>query len=99
MFNQLSSKYVETEQRIADMTVVAKDELEKIGLREPMINIMEGICRLTDRKTKSKKYADNVSCYIIFRSQGFDHTEALIKIQDLLSVMGMESIIKSLTVN
>jgi hypothetical protein len=99
MFTQLSAKYVETEERIADMTLQAKNELEKIGLRESMISIMEGICRLTDRKTKSKKYADNVSCYLRFRAQGFDHSEALIKIQDLLSVMAMESIVKSLAEN
>lgn len=97
MFNQLDSKYIETKQQIADMTVVAKNELEKIGLTEPMINIMEGICRLIDRNTRTMKYAENISCYIIFRSQGFNHSEALKNMQDLLTVTGMESIIKSLT--
>ncbi|MCJ7449358.1 MAG: hypothetical protein MUO72_16910 [Bacteroidales bacterium] len=97
MFNQLDVKYLETKDQIADMTVTAKNELENIGLSEPMINIMEGICRLTDTKTKSKRYSENVSCYIIFRSQGFNHSDTLKKMQDLLAIMSMESIIKSLT--
>lgn len=97
MFNQLDVKYLENKDQIADMTVTAKNELEKIGLNEPMINIMEGISRLTDANTKNKKYADNISCYIIFRSQGFSHYDALKKMQDLLSVMTMDSIIRTLS--
>jgi len=97
MFNQLDVKYIETKQQIADMTVVARKELANIGLKEPMINIMEGICRLIDRNTQNKKYSDNVACYIIFRSQGFNHTQALAKMQDLLSIMSMESIIRTLS--
>jgi hypothetical protein len=97
MFNQLDVKYIENKDQIADMTVTAKNELENIGQIEPMINIMEGICRLTDSNTKNKKYAENITCYIIFRSQGFNHGDTLKKMQDLLSVMSMESIIKSLT--
>jgi len=97
MFDQLDVKFIESEDRIADMTVVAKNELEKIGLNEPMINIMEGICRLVDVNTKTRKYADNVSCYIIFRSQGFNHSAALKEMQDLLTVMSMETIIMTLS--
>ena len=74
MVYQLDIKYVENKEQIGDMTVAGRNQLRKIGITEPMINMMEGINRLVDIYTKKKQYADNVSCYVIFRSKGLGHS-------------------------
>jgi len=97
MLNQLDVKYSESKLEIADMTVKGKSLLKEIGLSTPMIDIMEGINMLKDVNTKTKKYSDNVSVYVIYRSNGYDHLNALAEIQARLYITGMESIVKSLT--
>jgi hypothetical protein len=94
--NQLDIKYIENKEQIGDMTVSGRNQLIEMGIKEQMINVMEGICRLTDLYTKKKQYSDNVSCYLILRSKGFSHDEALKKLQDLLNSMSMEEIKKSI---
>ena len=96
ILNQLDAKYIETKEQIGDMTSVAKKELASIGLSEPLINIMEGISRLIDQNTQKKEYADNIVCYIILRSKGFNHVDTLKTLQDLLTPMSMESVMKSI---
>lgn len=95
ILEQLTYKYVESKERIADLTVVAKRQLEKVGLSEPMINIMEGILKIKDVKTITKQYADNTAVYITIRQNGRDHAEALADLQSLLYQFSMETIVKT----
>ena len=96
ILSQLDNKYIETQERIADMLTVAKRELANDGLSEPLINIMEGINLLNDRYTTNKKFSDNVSLYIIFRHQGHSHSATLQNMQMLLSAGSMDAIMKEM---
>lgn len=96
IITQLDLKYIENKEQIGDKTVTGKNQLERVGIKEPMINIMEGISRLEDIHTKKKQYGDYVACYVIFRSQGFGHLGALERLQLLLKRMSMEDIKRSL---
>ncbi len=96
ILNQLDNKYIETKIRIADMTTVAKNELAKDGLAEPLINIMTSINLLSDRYTSNKKYADNIALYIILRHQGRSHQNAIQNMQKLLSAGSMDEIMKEM---
>jgi cell division protein ZapA (FtsZ GTPase activity inhibitor) len=96
IFNQLAAKYIESKERIADMTTVAKDKLAESGQSEPLINIMTGINLLSDKYTTNKKYADNIVLYISLREQGRSHENTLQNIQKLLNVGSMDEIMKQL---
>jgi hypothetical protein len=97
ILHQLTLKYIESEERICDISVVGKRLLNESGIDESMINIMEGILKLRDLKTKTKKYSENVSIYVAARQNGNGHYEALSKLQDLLSQVSMETIVKMST--
>lgn len=97
ILNQLADKYIESKERIADITVVGKKELADVGLSEPMINMMEGILKLRDVYTITKRYSENVSVYVVIRGRGRDHAEALAGLQSLLSQFSMETILKTAT--
>lgn len=97
IIHQLTLKYIESDERICDISVVGKRFLNKAGIDESMINIMEGILKLIDLKTRTKQYSENVSMYVVIRQNGNGHYEALSKLQDLLSQMSMESIVKIYT--
>lgn len=96
ILNQLESKYIETQERIADMLTVAKSELANVGLSEPLINIMEGINLLNDKYTTNKKFAEYVTLYIILRRKGYTHIETIQNMQVLLNVESMDAIIKDM---
>jgi len=96
ILNQLDSKYIETKDRIGDMLTVAKRELAHDGLSEPLINIMEGIYLLNDNYTTNKKFADNVSLYIILRHKGHSHSASIQNMQMLLNAGSMDEIMKEM---
>jgi hypothetical protein len=96
ILNQLSNKYIESKERIGDMTTVTKNELAKDGLSEPLINIMVGINLLSDKYTTNKKYADNVALYIMLRHQGRSHASTLQNMQMLLNAGSIYEIMKEL---
>ena len=43
LLKQLSDTCVENKKKIADMTVTAQMELKKLGIKESMLNMMEGM--------------------------------------------------------
>lgn len=94
ILHQLTLKYIESDERICDISTVGKRLLNEAGIDESMINIMEGILKLQDLKTRTKKYSENVSMYVAARQNGNSHYEALSKLQDLLSQISMETIVK-----
>jgi hypothetical protein len=96
ILNQLDSKYIENKERIADMLTVAKRELANDGLSEPLINIMEGINLLNDKYTTNKKFAENVTLYIILRHKGHSHSATIQNMQILLNAGSMEAIMKEM---
>ena len=96
IMNQLDYKYVETKDRIADMTSVCKKELVNIGVEEPLINIMNDILLLNDRYTTNKKYADNIVLYITLRNVGNDHTKTIQGMQNLLNTGSMDQVFKAM---
>ena len=84
LLNQLSTTYVETKQQIADMTVFAKQDLRKSGIKESMLNMMEGMNKLLPQKISNQKYAEYLTMYITLRDKGQSHTEAISGIKALL---------------
>ncbi len=77
---QMSGKFMENEQQIADMSVKAIELLENEGVSEHLINIMEGLNSLpvTSRGLPSswREYRQYVALYVSARTK-LSHDEAI----------------------
>lgn len=87
LLDQLSNTYVENESRIADMTVNAKNILEKAGIQESMINMMTGMNLIFSSKIENQKYSEYISAYIVLREKGYGNEEAIKGLQGVVSTM------------
>jgi hypothetical protein len=89
LLGQLDNKYVENEQQLGDMTYKAKQLLEERGIKESMIKMMEGMNLLFNQKLENQKYAEYISSYIVLRTKGQNHDEAVKGLQELLKSLGV----------
>jgi len=75
---QLSNTYVENRQQIADMTVRAQETLkEDEGIKESLLNMMEGMNQIFYEKIENQKYAEYMAAYMVLRRKGQSHSEAI----------------------
>jgi len=89
LLGQLDDKYVENKQQLGDMTYKAKELLEKSGIKESMIKMMEGMNLLFNQVLENQKYAEYISAYITMREQGQTHDDAIKGLQALLGAIGV----------
>lgn len=91
LLKQLSNTYVETQQQIADMTVKAQQVLrEESGIKESLMNIMEGMNKIFPEKIANQKYAEYVSAYMVLRTKGQSHNEAIEGLQAIVAAITRE---------
>lgn len=89
LLNNIHSKTRETKIRIADMTVTAQNKLKENGIKESLLNIMEGMNEVLYSNVEGQSYSEYVSAYIVFRTQGQSHRDAIL---DLIAMMKAFSI-------
>jgi hypothetical protein len=90
LLKQLSEKYVENRQQIADMSVKAQQVLrDEHGIKVSLLNLMEGINNLFYRKVENMKYAEYAAAYMVLRSKGQTHKEAIEGLRALLQSLGI----------
>jgi hypothetical protein len=94
LLSQLSYKYVDSKQEIADKTVTAKQILQSKGINESMTNIMEGMNSIIDPKNSRKYYDDYLFIYIIKRQKS-SHAVSIKYINDSLRIIGIDGLKKS----
>lgn len=76
---QLSDRFPESREKIADISVSAQNYLKKIGVAESLLNIMEGMYQATilvEPKTQGE-YAEWIAAYLTVRERGLTHDEAV----------------------
>ena len=88
LLDQLSSKYSEDRQQIADMTVVARDSLREDGVEESLLNIMEGMNQLFHTRA-DLRYAEFSAAYMTLRASGQNHSQALSALRAILQSLGV----------
>lgn len=88
LLDQLSQKYVEDEQQIADMTVKIIEILKEKGISEKPLAIMEGMNSLFYSAAKLH-YVEYVSTYVTLRDSGKSHEAAVIGLRMLLRALGV----------
>jgi len=88
LLNQLSAKFVEDEQQIADMTAKARQMLRADGIEESLLNMMEGMNQLFIRTIENQQYAEYIAAYITLRSKGESHADAISGLQGILRAVG-----------
>jgi hypothetical protein len=85
LLGQLSNKYVENQQKIADMTVAGQQLLrEKYGIVESLLTIMEGMNRVLYQRIPNQQYAEYVTVYVQLRNSGMSHNEAIEGLEALI---------------
>lgn len=90
LLKQLDAKFVENKTQIADMSVGAQKLLkEDEGIKESLLNIMEGMNRLFSSESTKLKYPEYLSAYMILRSKGQSHYEAIAGLKALLQSLGI----------
>ena len=88
LLQQLDGTYIENKQQIADMTVVAVQDLlrDKYGIRESLLNVMEGMNQVVPSK-EGAGYKLYITAYVQLRNQGLSHQRALLGIESFLKSM------------
>lgn len=100
LLQQLDKKYVDDKQQIAGKTVTAKQILEEKGIKESMINIMEGMNKIYDlNNSYNRKYIDYSTCYVIFRVNGYNHDKSLSLLQESINTYGIKGALKKLGID
>jgi uncharacterized protein YjgD (DUF1641 family) len=89
LLQQLSDKYVENQQQVADMTVKAREMLKKAGIAESLLNIMEGMNQLFYSKAKNMQYAEYAAAYCTLREKGQSHSDAVAGLREILRALGV----------
>jgi len=76
LLRQLPKHYTESPERIADLTVWAQGSLKKEGMKESLLNIMEGMNQIFIKKQK-ERYEQFIAAYVTFRTTGKTHAETV----------------------
>jgi len=74
----LSDTYGDSEQQIANISVAVRKSLISAGIKESLLNIMEGMNRLSQYgNLNNKQYADLAAEYVTLRMEGQVHDAAV----------------------
>jgi len=89
ILGQLDDTYVEGKQEIADLTVYAIQKLlkDKYGINESLLNLMEGLNKINPSRD-NPEYKIYATAYVQLRNQGFNHEDALNRIDSYLDSIG-----------
>ena len=87
LLNQLSGKYAESKQQIADMTVKAVNLMKKGGIEENPLRIMEGLSQLFYSRL-NLKYTEFAAAYVTLRNSGKSHRNAVEGLRQILQATG-----------
>lgn len=90
LISELSSKYVEDEQRIADITVKSHEMLKEIGISTSLLDMMKGMNQLVSEKDAINRYGEFMAAYHTLRKSGESHNEAILNTKALLRSMGVK---------
>lgn len=90
LLEQLDAKFIENKTQISDMSVGAQKLLrEEEGIKESLLNIMEGMNRLFSSESANLKYSEYASAYMVLRTKGQSHHEAVEGLKALLQSLGI----------
>ncbi len=78
LLDQLVKTYSsEDEYQIADWTSKIQSALESYGVKETLLNMMEGVCSLDPRPGWKATYKSTLTAYAALRNKGKSHKDAV----------------------
>jgi len=90
LLEQLDAKFIENKTQIGDMSVAAQKLLrEEEGIKESLLNIMEGMNQLFSSESTNLKYPEYASAYMVLRRKGQSHHEAIEGLRAILQTLGI----------
>ena len=91
LLGNLERKFSESQQQIGDMTVRAVEMLrDEKGVVQSIVDILEGMNRITTSSSGELKYAEMVSAYIVLRGdESQTHEESIAGLRGVLRGLGV----------
>lgn len=86
LLKQLDETYVENPKEITNMTVGGRDLLEKEGIKQSLLPMMEAMNTLFIGH-KGFKYSEYLGAYITLRNKGQKHDEAISSLKALIKAL------------
>jgi hypothetical protein len=90
LLGQLDTKYVESPEEIANMSVKAQQVLRDKGISEPIRELMEGLNSVLDGPVGNQKYSEYAALYIQLRDSGRNHLQAVNVLRGSLRELGVQ---------
>ncbi len=87
LLGDLDNKFIESRQQIADMSVLAVEMLDEVGIAESLLNIMEGVNSIFPIKMENQRYAEYSAAYVTLRKKGMQHDEAVGSLGDIIRAL------------
>lgn len=84
LLEQLSEKYAEPRQQIADMSVKTQILLAEKGIAQNLLEFMEGMNTIHSGRDAGTKYSEISAAYVVLRDRGQTHAQAISGLQALL---------------
>jgi hypothetical protein len=88
LLDQLSETSSSSEQQIADQTVKCQELLKDKGIKESLINIMEGMNKIFASSTQKKQYSEWLAAYVVLREKSTSHDDAIKSLEGIGQAFG-----------
>ncbi len=89
LLDQLSQTFVDDKEQIAHATYKVKTILEQHGIKESMLNMMEGINSVFYMKIKNQNYNEYLAAYTTLRIKGISHQDSIKGLQDIIKPISL----------
>jgi hypothetical protein len=88
LLDQLSETSSSSKQQIADQTVKCQELLKDRGIKESLVNIMEGMNKVFASSTQKKQYSEWLAAYVVLREKSTSHDDAIKSLESLGQAFG-----------
>jgi hypothetical protein len=84
LLDRMVPRYEESRNEIGNWAVKAQSALESYGIRESLLNILEGMNSIYKGSLGKISFKETATMYVVLRSEGWPHERAVLGCQQLL---------------
>ena len=93
LLNEISKRCIEDQSKIADITSVMQDQLENIGVKETITNMLEGMYSSIPKHLTKQQFNHYISLYTMARIENnMSHTQALLYLNNFVKKMLIKNV-------
>jgi hypothetical protein len=92
LLDHLSSTWHEEPQRVADVSVSARNSLHEHAVPESVLNIMEGLSQAPHIPFANYEYSEHAAMYVTLRKGGQSHREAIAELAQAMQGLALSEL-------